>query len=375
MHVGIMGRSVRPGATGVGRFAENIIRSLAETLPRGELTVFLTQDAPPFGHENVREIRAPWPTPNEYARMLWEHLVVPRQVRAQRIEVYHSPNYILPLGDLGCPMLVTVHDLSFRHVALHRIRSHLYLSLMTNSAVRRARSIIADSEHSRREIEQAYPRTHGRVQVIYGGLAPGLKNLSSQEIERFRTERGLDRPVILYVGTLEPRKNLARLVHAYEQAVEKHQLPHDLVLLGPPGWRMDSLQRTIRQSPLRPRIRLPGYAYDGELSAWYSIADLMAYPSLDEGFGLPVLEAMALGTPVVTSNISALPEVVGEAALQVDPYDTETIATAIGKILTRPELADRLRRAGRLQAGQFTWAAAAQKHVEAYARALNGADR
>jgi glycosyltransferase involved in cell wall biosynthesis len=269
-------------------------------------------------------------------------------------------------------MLVTVHDLSFRQMGLHRIRSHLYLSIMTGSAVRRAKSIIADSEHSRRGVEQAYPRTRGRVQVIYGGLAPGLRRPSSQELERFRAEHKLDRPVILYVGTLEPRKNLTRLVHAYEKAVERYQLPHALVLLGPPGWRMVSLARAIHQSTFRQRILLPGYANDEALSAWYSLADLLAYPSLEEGFGLPVLEAMALGTPVITSNVSALPEVVGDAAIQLDPHDIEAIASAIGDVLMRPELAQRLSQAGRLRAAQFTWAAAAHKHVQAYADALNG---
>jgi glycosyltransferase involved in cell wall biosynthesis len=135
---------------------------------------------------------------------------------------------------------------------------------------------------------------------------------------------------------------------------------------------MGSLARAIRQSTLRQRILLPGYANDEALSAWYSLADLLAYPSLEEGFGLPVLEAMALGTPVITSNVSALPEVVGDAAIQLDPQDVEAIASAIGDVLMRPELAQRLSQAGRLRARQFTWAAAADKHVQAYADALNG---
>lgn len=367
-----MGRSVRPGATGVGRFAENIVRALADLVPEGTLSVFLTQDAPPLRHDNVREIRAPWKTPNEYTRMLWEHLLVPRQVRALGIDVYHSPNYILPLRELGCPMLVTVHDLSFRRMELHRLRSHLYLSLMTASAVRRAKAIIADSQHTRRGIESSYPHARGRVQVIYGGLAPGLRTPAPEQLASFRAGQRPERPVILYVGTLEPRKNLSRLVRAFERAVTRNRLPHNLVLLGPPGWKTGSLTRAIRDSSVRDRILFPGYADDELLSCWYAIADVLVYPSLDEGFGLPVLEAMALGTPVVTSGVSALPEVVGEAALLVDPYDVDGIADAVTQVLTRPRLAERLRQAGRARAKQFTWRKAGEQHIEAYRQVLNG---
>lgn len=371
MHIAIMGRSVRPGATGVGRFAANITRSMAKEMNGGRLTVFLTQEAPQgLWNGSVREIRAPWPTPNEYARVVWEQLVVPRQVRQLGIDLYHSPNYILPLADLPCPSVVTVHDLSILRMELHRLRSHLYLSFMTKAALRRAKAVIADSEHTRRELESTFPRSAGRIEVIYGGLSPGLNHPPPAALGRFKASLEIDRPVILYVGTLEPRKNLTRLVKAFELAVERWQLPHALALVGPDGWRMESLKQAIAASPLKERILRPGYADDRALSCWYATADLLAYPSLEEGFGLPVVEAMALGTPVVTSNVSALPEVVGDAALTVDPLDVEGLAAALAEVLTRPSLAEELRSRGMARARRFTWEEAGRRHLNLFRRIL-----
>jgi glycosyltransferase involved in cell wall biosynthesis len=371
MHIGVMGRSVRPGATGVGRFAANNIRSLAEILPKGNLTVFLTQDAPSLWNENVREVRAPYPIPNEYVRVIWEQTAVPRQVRELGIDLYHSPNYILPLRRLSCPSVVTVHDLSFRNLELHRLRSHLYLSMMTSFAVRKAHAVIADSMQTRRRIEDVYPHTVGRVEVIYGGVSPGIRPPTQEVYDRFCKRHNLEHPIILFVGTLEPRKNLPRVVQAFESAMKQTGLSHNLVLLGPKGWKTRQLRETIERSPLRSRILQPGYAYDEELSCWYTAADLLAYPSLDEGFGLPIVEAMALGTPVVTSDRSCMPEVVGDAAITVDPYDVVSISNGIVELLINDELRQELKRVGLERSSKFTWEDAAQRHVQLFERVLS----
>lgn len=372
MHIAIMGRSVRPGATGVGRHAANLIRALAQADGGIKLSVFLTQDAPRLWGGGVEEVRAPWPTPNEYARALWEQFIVPRQAEALGVELYHSPNYIIPLRRLNCPTVVTVHDLCFRRLSLSRLKSAVYLSAMTAFAMRRSKGVIAVSQFTRRRVEAIYPQVSDRIEVVYAGTDPAFRRPSEDALADFRERISLARPYVLFVGTLEPRKNLPRLVQAYEQAMLRSGLPHMLVLLGPKGWKTRALWHAIGRSPLKDRIILPGFVPDEDLACWYAAADVFVYPSLEEGFGLPVLEAMKIGTPVITSNRSALPEVVGQAAITVDPYDVGALASAIERILEDVDLAEELSLAGRLRETGFSWQSAAQQHLKFYERVLSG---
>jgi glycosyltransferase involved in cell wall biosynthesis len=371
MRVAFMGRSIRPGATGVGRYATNLVLALARRLPARSLNVFLTRDAPRRWNGDVHELRAPFATPNEYARAFWEQTFVPVQTRALGCDVYHSPNYIVPTA-VTCPVVVTVHDLAYLRRSLHRLTSHVYLSALTAFAVRRAQVVVAVSEHTRREVEARYPHAAGRTEVVYEGVDPALAPPSPRGLAAFRRRMGLDDPYVLFVGTQEPRKNLVRLVHAYERTIDRTGLPHRLVLVGPRGWKIDDLDAAVERSPVRERIARVGYASDADLACWYAGADLFVYPSLQEGFGLPPLEAMAFGLPTVVSNRASLPEVVGDAGLAVDPCDVEGIATAMEGVLADRDLAARLADAGRRRAAAFTWDEAARRHVAIYERAARG---
>lgn len=366
MRVAFMGRSIRPGASGVGRYAANLVRGIAALLPPESFSVFLPSDAP-RGLGRVHELHAPFPTPNEYVRAIWEQTLVPAQTAALACDVYHSPNYILP-ALLPCRAVVTVHDLAYLDATIHRRKSHIYLSVMTALALARAQVVIAVSEYTRRAIERRYPRTAGRVEVIYEGVDPALQHPSACELTTFRDRLGLRQPYILGVGTVEPRKNLVRLVAAFEHLVREADVPHTLMLVGPIGWKTTALQRAIERSPVRDRIHLLGYVSDRDLACWYSDASVFVYPSLQEGFGLPPLEAMALGAPVVTSDRTALPEVVGDAALLVDPYDVGALGAAIWRVLSDAALAERLRKAGPDRARRFCWSQAARQHVDIYQR-------
>jgi glycosyltransferase involved in cell wall biosynthesis len=221
-------------------------------------------------------------------------------------------------------------------------------------------------------VERHYPRVRGRIEVIAEGVDPALQPPIAARLRAFRQRLGLTEPYILFVGTLEPRKNLARLVTAFERAVRASDLPHHLVLAGNRGWKNEALDQAIDASPCRERIHRVGYVSDADLPCWYAGAALVAYPSLEEGFGLPPLEAMACGAPVVTSNCSAIPEVVGEAALTVDPLDVEALASAMGRVLTEPALAEALRALGRIRAKQFSWEEVARRYRTVYERAASG---
>jgi len=369
VRVALMGRSLRPPLTGIGRYTLNLARALAAALSPGAVTLFLTRDAVALdGLPCVRAL-APLPTPHELLRGAWEQLLVPLAVRRGQHDIYHSPNFTLPLS-LPCPAVLTVHDLAYLRGGLHNARLQMYLRLLTSLAIARAARIIAVSQSTRRELEARYPRARGRVSVVYPGLDPQFWHPpAASAIRAFRERLGLSRPYLLFVGTIEPRKNLPRLVRAFEKAVQEASLPHELVVCGPWGWRHEAAARALARSPLRQRIRRLGYLPQEELPLLYAGAELLAYPSLLEGFGFPPLEAMALGTPVLTSDTSSLPEVVGTAAVTVSPLSVEGIAQGILRLLHDRSLADRLRSAGPERARQFTWERAARETLEAYFQA------
>lgn len=371
MRAAIMGRSIRRGLTGVGSHVANLVRAVATAESTQELTVFLTQDAEPFGIPNLTEVRAPFPTPNEYFRATWEQLYVPIEVRKRRIDLYHSPNYILP-ELIKVPSIVTIHDLTYLKPDLHKWTSHRYLQFFTARAVRKASTIIAVSEYTKQQIQATYPETEGRVRVIYQGLSAGFGPQSACRIDEFRERRAMDHPYVLFVGTIEPRKNVAALVRAFERAVLDAALPHHLYLVGGRGWGADAVQAALHQSRVRYRCHVLGYVDSEDLPLYYAGADVFVYPSLEEGFGLPPAEAMACGTPVITSNTSSLPEVVGHAAITVDPNDENGLARAIVGVLTDDDLSRRLRAAGPAQAAKFSWDRAAQEHLQVYESALSG---
>ena len=372
MRVAIMGRSYRPGVTGVGSHVGSLIESVGQARPGQRVSVFLTQDAPQLAAPNLVEIRAPFPTPNEYVRAFWEQTVVPWEVARRGIDLYHSPNFILPLA-LRAPSIVTIHDLTYLDAGLHKWTSHHYLRTLVALTLRKANAIVAVSEHTKQQVEQHYPEARGRVHVIYQGYRQDIQRPCPGEITKF-LQSDLDHyPYILYVGTIEPRKNLPRLIAAFEQAVRAARLDHHLYLVGGWGWKSAEAREALRASPMADRIHSVGYVANERLPLYYAGADLFVYPSLEEGFGLPPLEAMVCGTPVITSNCSSLPEVVGDAAITVNPFDVNALADAIGSVLGDAPLQERLRAAGLARSRRFSWAKAAEEHLRLYETVLGEA--
>ena len=362
-----MGRSLRGRYSGVVRYTDELVRALACSMGK-DLTVFVTRAEDGLDGVAVQRIRASIPTPNEYARAFWEQALVPFDVARLRPEVYHSPNYIVPLA-IRCPTVVTVHDLAFFDRASHRLRSRLYLGALTTVAVARARRIICVSEFTRDGLVKRFPQVEERVRVVGEGVADAFAPQPADVVAAFRSRHQLERPYVLFVGTIEPRKNLARLIRAFGAAVAESGAEHDLVIAGSRGWMDEEVVLAHRESPIAGRIRFLGYVPDQDLPAAYAGADLFAYPSLSEGYGLPPLEAMACGTAVLTSSAGSLPEVVGHAAALVDPTDDAAMSKTLARLLVDRAERELLQAAGLEWSARFRWGRVAEQTMAVYREA------
>jgi glycosyltransferase involved in cell wall biosynthesis len=299
-------------------------------------------------------------------RSAWLQLALPRDLAAVQPDVCHFTNSLAPLR-APCPVVITLHDMSlFVHARLHPLKSQLFVRPIIPAVAHRAAAIITVSRHAKREIVAGLRVGPDKVHVIYEAAAPQYHVITNAaELERVRQRYNLQKPFVLYVGTIEPRKNLTRLVAAFARA-RRLRPDLELILAGQLGWQYASLLKAIEALNLGSAVRRLGYVPDEDLPALYNLARLLAFPSLYEGFGLPVVEAMACGTPVLTSNGSSLAEIAAGASCLIDPLDVGDIAQGLVNLATDDDLHARLRAAGLARSAQFSWQRAAEETVRVY---------
>ncbi len=299
-------------------------------------------------------------------RSAWMQLALPRDLAALRPDLCHFTNSIAPLH-APCPIVITLHDMSlFVHARLHPLKSRLVVRPIIPMVTRQAKAIITVSQHAKQEIVAGLQVPAEKVHVIYEAAAPQYHTITDEdELDRVRNRYGLTRSFMLYVGTIEPRKNLTRLVMAFAQA--HRQCPDlELILVGQLGWQYGSLLKAIEDLKLGSAVRRLGYVPDADLPALYNLARALAFPSLYEGFGLPVIEAMACGTPVLTSNGSSLAEIAAGASCLVDPLDVKAIADGLLRLAVDDDFHASLSGAGLARSAQFSWQRAAAETVRVY---------
>jgi glycosyltransferase involved in cell wall biosynthesis len=311
------------------------------------------------------------PTERPPVRILWEQAVQPAALRRADVDLLHSLAFVQPALWRG-PSVVSFMDLSFlRFPRAFNRGNRLYLTTMARAAVRRADHLLAISESTRQDLIRLLGARPDQVTVTYCGVDPAFQPLDPVAVHAYRAQRGLPDQFILYVGTLEPRKNVPRLLEAYAALRRQGPTP-PLVLAGGRGWGQLGIEARLAALGLAESVRLLGYVPTAELPLCYNAASVFVYPSLYEGFGLPPLEALACGTPVVASNASSVPEAVGDAALLVGPRDVAGLAAALAVALDDTALRERLRIAGLAHARGFSWRRMAEQTHAVYHRVRQG---
>jgi glycosyltransferase involved in cell wall biosynthesis len=299
---------------------------------------------------------------------LWEEFVLPRIARSVSAHVLHGPAFLIPLRRTSLVKVVTIPDLiAFTHPKTIPWKYALYMRRRIRFAVKTARRTICISESAKQDVLRLLAPPPGKIASIHLGVAERFHPESRERIEEVRGRYGLERPYILFVGNLEPRKNLVGLVRAFRVVQEEAKDPIDLVVAGQIAWKSEESMRELNARDVRNSVRLTGYFPAEDLPALYSGARAFVFPTFWEGFGMPVLEAMACGTPVVASNVPSIREIAGDAAILVDPHDTESIAKGIREALcgSRAEWSRR----GIERAAQFSWLTTAQRTLEVYEEA------
>lgn len=361
-------------AAGIHRYLLGLVTALADA-GEVDLTAFVAGDAArALLPAKVAARRVPGWARGRAGRIAWEQLGLPLELRRSGAALLHSAAYAVPAFG-ATPSVATVHDLSFFRLpeAFPRLQG-LYLRSATKLAARRARALIAVSEFTARELVATTGVGAERVHVVYNGVDGAFRPLPPAKLADWRARSGLDAPYLLTVGTLQPRKNLGTLLAGYAELVRRQPEAPELVVAGAAGWGQDDPRARAAELGLAGRVRFPGYVPAADLPALYGAATGFALPSRYEGFGLPVVEAMACGTPVVVADAACLPEIAGGAALTVGPDDVAGWADALGVLVT-----DRARCAGLVEAGGrraagFSWARAARETAAVYRQVLaNGA--
>lgn len=377
MIVGIDYTPAHEQGAGIGRYVRELVTALASVDQTTTYRLFVagafSSSMPLMSAAPNFEWRTTPLTPRWLARM-WHRASIPLPVEVftGAVDLYHATDFVLPPTHRSTKTIVQVHDLSFVRVpesASPRLKA--YLDRVVPASVHRSDHIIADSQATKEDIAELYHVQTDKITVLYGAVDPRFKPLFNHQTAQVRQKYGIDNfPFVLSVGTIQPRKNYERLTKAVAQ-LRNQGVDLHLVIAGGRGWLEDPFYETIRTTGMQPYVHLIGFVDEADLPALYSTAACFAFPSLYEGFGLPVLEAMACGVPVVTSNISSLPEVAGDAGVLVDPYSVDAIAESLLKVVFDTEVRETLIKKGFQQVKHFNWQSSARLLKNLYDQVLS----
>lgn len=371
MKVAIDVRTVLSNRSGVGNYVLHLIQNLKKVDPESiyyflclkKNLPFLGSFAPEqsplltvFSHESH-----PWGD-------FWEHFVLPVRLMKKGIDIFHGPASLIPFRKDHYRVVVTIHDLvAFLFPETIPLKYGAYMRYLLRQAVKRANKIISVSFHTRQDLIEILKVPSEKIVVIHEAPSPIFHPYDPMEVRTFLKERyGIQKKYIYHLGNIKPRKNLIVLLEAFTRVCRELGPEYQLVVSGQKGWLIRSLSHFLKNYPNRDQVLFTGYVPVEELPFFMNGAELFVFPSLYEGFGLPVLEAMSCGTPVISSNRSSIPEIIGSAGILIDPTDTQELADRIILLLRNSEERKRLSLSSREQAARFTWEDVARKTLEVY---------
>lgn len=361
--------SPMPGyrAAGIHTYIRELLRHLPQVAPDWSFTALVGAGHRATHFDGVTLRRSAWDTVSPWRRIVWEQALQPWQLGGY--ELYHALAFVGPMLS-RVPMIVTVYDLSFLHYPERLSRARrAYLSALTGRSCQRARRVIAISESTKRDLVALLGIPAAKIDVTPLGYdATRFKPLADEVIAAFKRRQGLPERFWLFVGTLEPRKNLPTLLEAYAALPRSERLP--LILAGGRGWDTDAIDATIARHGLSGDVHLPGFLPTEAIPLWYNSAETFVYPSVFEGFGLPILEAMACGTPIITTDASSLPEVAGDAGECLPPHDVAAWTDALHRAYRDAAWREQARHNGLNQARQFNWQTTARRTLHSYRRVV-----
>jgi glycosyltransferase involved in cell wall biosynthesis len=345
--------------SGISRYTHRLVAGLSQGDDDNHYIVFVNArdrgGAADLNSDRMQVVANQWPTVHPAQRVMWEQVALPALLRRMRVDVFHAPANVLPMR-VPCASVLTIHDLSFVHYPqFFRPSRRIYQRTFTSRSARAATRVIAVSQSTRSDLIAHFGIDPARIRVVYPAIESRYQPVADPaRLAAFRHEHALPERFLLYLGNLEPRKNVEGLVEAYARLRADAPDTPPLVVAGGKGWFYETLFARVRTLGLERSVTFAGYVRDEEQPLWYAAAELFIYPSFFEGFGLPVVEAMACGTPVITSNVSSLPEVAGDVAVQVDPHDSAALAHAMRRLLQDDQTRYRLAAEGPSWARQFS---------------------
>ena len=363
MRIGIDARLVYYHKAGIGQYILRLTQALAQIDSDDDYVLFASRkdNTRIVTQANFKRERLWTPSHHRFERQALSLELLP-----YALDVLHSPDFIPPTRT-RFPSVITVHDLAFLLYPRFLTRDSARYYGQVDVAARQVDHIIAVSESTKRDLIRLLGVPEDRVSVIYEAAHPLFSPVTNTDaLDRTRARYQLTSPFMLFVGTLEPRKNLPTLLRAFRGLRDKYKSPASLVIVGNRGWLADEVDRTIAELNLGDAVRFLGGIPNDELVYLYNAATAFVFPSFYEGFGLPPLEAMACGTPVITSNVSSLPEVVGDAAMLITPEDVDALTVAMARVLSDEKIQREMRDKGLKRAQAFSWERAASETLAVY---------
>jgi glycosyltransferase involved in cell wall biosynthesis len=369
--------AIRQGA-GIGVYVRNLVAAMLAQDVENHYTLLTSGRAnpehpfPSAANVHGRNLLLP----DRYVNILWYRMrvPVPATLFVGQADIYHGPDFVLPPLNAKVRKVVTIHDLAFLEHPEYAVSSLAeYLRKVVPEAVRAADVVVTVSSEVNRTLIEHFHTPPEKLVVVPLGVQPYFRRITDPILLAATSHKfKLKHPLVLAVGTLEPRKNHQGLIKAFYQAQKQQDGPAMLAIAGGPGWLYEETQQLVRDLKLEHKVRFLGRVTDHELVTLYSMADIFAFPSFFEGFGIPPIEAMTCGAPVITSNTSSLPEVVGDAALQVDPHNIDELAHAITRLLQNEQLRADLRQKGYQRAQLYTWEQSARQMLRIYEQLYAG---